>query len=154
VLLAAHLRASSQSARDEVALQLHPGGQGEHVAAFLPGDRDRVLGERAGDFLQRQAVLADLDEMVKQPGLLAADAVIQADQQAVQPPSQVFVLSRVHAPHSGAGKGVRAAGKPARSACHRQVGSLGPAVLPMPGLQREMTYRRRAERCGSCSWPA
>jgi hypothetical protein len=43
--------------------------------------------------------------MVKQPGLLAADAVIQADQQAVQPPSQVFVLSRVHAPHSGAGKG-------------------------------------------------
>jgi hypothetical protein len=29
-----------------------------------------------GDFLQRQAVLADLDEMVQQLGLLAADAVI------------------------------------------------------------------------------
>ena len=29
------LRAGRQSARDEAALQLHPGGQGEHVAAFL-----------------------------------------------------------------------------------------------------------------------
>jgi hypothetical protein len=34
-LLAACLRASRQSARDEVALQLHLGGKGEHVAAFL-----------------------------------------------------------------------------------------------------------------------
>ena len=68
-------------------MQFHPGSQGEHVAAFLPGDGDRVLGERAGNFLQRQAVLADLDEVVEQPGLLAADAVIQADQQAVQPPA-------------------------------------------------------------------
>ncbi len=70
-LLAAWVRASRQSARDEIALQLHLGGQGEHVAAFLPGDGDRVLGERAGDFLQRQAVLAGLDEVVKQLGLLA-----------------------------------------------------------------------------------
>jgi hypothetical protein len=51
-LLAANLRASCQSARYEVAIQLHPGGQGEHVAAFLPGDGDRVLGERASDFLE------------------------------------------------------------------------------------------------------
>jgi hypothetical protein len=60
--VAARLRARGQSARYQIVLQLHLGGQGEHVSAFLPGDRDRVLGERAGDFLQRQAVLADLDE--------------------------------------------------------------------------------------------
>ena len=74
-LLAARLRASRQSARDQVALQLHLGGQGEHVAAFLPGDGDRVLGERAGDFLQRQVVFADLDEVVRQLSLLPADSV-------------------------------------------------------------------------------
>ena len=66
-------RAGRPSARDEVALQLHPGGQGEHVAAFLPDDGDRILGERAGDFLQRQAV---------------------------QPTGQLLVVSRVHAHHS------------------------------------------------------
>jgi hypothetical protein len=73
-LPAAHLRASRQSARDEVALQFHLGVQGEHVAAFLPGDGDRVLGERAGDFLQRQAVLADVDEVVERSGAGSARA--------------------------------------------------------------------------------
>ena len=74
------------------------------------GDRDRVLGEGSGDLLQRQAVLADLDEVVQQLGLLAADAVIQADQQAVQPPGQVFLVSRVHVHHS---RGRQGAGQPA-----------------------------------------
>jgi hypothetical protein len=60
--VAARLRACGQSGGYQIVLQLHLGGQGEHVSAFLPGDRERVLGERAGDFLQRQAVLADLDE--------------------------------------------------------------------------------------------
>ena len=59
--MAVCLRARGQGARDEGAVQVHPGGQGEHVVAFLPGDGDRVLGERPGDLLQRQAVLADLD---------------------------------------------------------------------------------------------
>ena len=92
--MAVCLRARGQCARDEAAVQVHPGGQGQHVAVFLPGDRDRVLGEGSGDLLQRQAVLADLDEMVQQSALLAADAVIQADQQTIQPPGQVFVISR------------------------------------------------------------
>ena len=102
--MAVCLRTRGQCARDEAAVQVHPGGHGQHVAVFLPGDRDRVLGEGSGDLLQRQAVLADLDEMVQQPGLLAAVVVIQADQQAVQPPGQVSI-SRVHVHHSGAGKG-------------------------------------------------
>jgi hypothetical protein len=68
------------------------GGQGEHVAAFLPGDGDRVLGDGASDFLQSQAVLTDLDEVVLQLGLLAGYAAIQADQQAVQPPGQILVV--------------------------------------------------------------
>lgn len=38
------LRASRESARDEAGFQLHLDGQGHHVAAFLPGDGDRVLG--------------------------------------------------------------------------------------------------------------
>ncbi len=46
-LLAACVGASRQRARDDVALQRHPGGQGEHVGAFLAGDGDRVLGEHA-----------------------------------------------------------------------------------------------------------
>jgi hypothetical protein len=71
--LVAGLWAGCQCAGDEVAFQVHPGGQGEHVAAFLPGDGDRILGEGSGDFLQRQAVLADLDEVVEQAGLLAAN---------------------------------------------------------------------------------
>ena len=49
-LSVACLRARRQRARDEVALQVHPGGEGEHVAAFLPGDGDRVLGEGVGRF--------------------------------------------------------------------------------------------------------
>ena len=44
VLSVAFLRASRESARDEAGFQLHLGGQGHHVAAFLPGDGDRVLG--------------------------------------------------------------------------------------------------------------
>ena len=64
-----------QSTRDEAALQLHPVGQGHHVAAFLVRDRDRVLGEGSGDVLQRQAVLADVDDVVQPLGLLAADSV-------------------------------------------------------------------------------
>ncbi len=44
------------------------GGPGQDVLALLVGDRDYVLGERAGDFLQRQAVFAGFDEVVKQPG--------------------------------------------------------------------------------------
>jgi hypothetical protein len=44
-------------------------------ARSWPGDGGRVLGERAGGFLQRQAVLADHDEMVKQLGsMLVEDA--------------------------------------------------------------------------------
>lgn len=58
-------RAGRQSTRDEAAIQLHPGSQGHHVEAFLVRDRDRVLGEGSGDFLQRQAVLADLDDVVQ-----------------------------------------------------------------------------------------
>jgi hypothetical protein len=58
-------------------------GQGQHVAALFVGDRDLVLDEHPGDFLQRQAVFADLDEMVQQPCLLAAQPVLQPDQQAV-----------------------------------------------------------------------
>jgi hypothetical protein len=69
-------RAGRQSTRDEVAFQLHPVGQGHHVAAFLVRDRDRVLGEGSGHVLQRQAVLADVDDVVQPLGLLAADAVI------------------------------------------------------------------------------
>jgi hypothetical protein len=64
-----------------------------------------VLGEGAGDFLQRQAVFADVDEVVEQPGLLAADAVIQADQQAAQPPGQVLEVRRVHALSLRVGRG-------------------------------------------------
>jgi hypothetical protein len=41
--------------------------QAQHVVAFLVGDGDRVMGERASDLLQRQAVLADLDEAVLGP---------------------------------------------------------------------------------------
>jgi hypothetical protein len=100
----AHLRASRQSARDEVALQLHLGGQREHVAAFLPGVGDRVLSERAGDFLQRQAIFADVDEVVEHLSLLTVHAVIQADQQAVQSSGQLLVIDRVHAHRSRAGR--------------------------------------------------
>jgi len=58
-------------------------GHGQHVPALLIGDGDRVLGERTGNFLQRQAVFADLDEVVEQPGPLAAQAVLQRDQHPV-----------------------------------------------------------------------
>jgi hypothetical protein len=51
-------------------------GQGQHVAALFAGDGDLVLGERPGDFLQCQAVFADLGEMVQQPCLLAAQPVL------------------------------------------------------------------------------
>jgi len=44
------------------------------MSAFLPGDCDLVLSERASAFLQRQTVLAHLDEVVQQPGLLTAYA--------------------------------------------------------------------------------
>jgi hypothetical protein len=46
----------------EVALEFHLVLEIQHVAAFLVGDGDRVLGERAGDLFQRQAVLAGLDK--------------------------------------------------------------------------------------------
>jgi hypothetical protein len=72
-----------------------------------PGDRDRVLGERAGDFLQRQAALADLDEVVKQPGLLPADAVIQGDQKAVQP---TLPVPKISSAQVGGGYSVSAEG--------------------------------------------
>jgi hypothetical protein len=108
------LRASRQRARDEVAIQLHLGGKGEHVAAFLTGDGDRVMGERAGDFLQRQPILANLNEVVQQLGFLTTDAAIQADQQTVQPSGKIFVITRVHAHHSGAGKGTWVADRPVR----------------------------------------
>jgi hypothetical protein len=77
--------AGRQGTRDEVAFQLHPGGKGHHVEAFLVRDRDRVMGEDSGDVLQCQAVLADVDDVVQPLGLLAADAVIQADQQVCVP---------------------------------------------------------------------
>ncbi len=98
-LRTACLGASRQRARDEVPLQLHPGSQAEHVAAFLPGDGDRVLAERAGNFLQRQAVLADLDEVAQQLGFRTDCAVIQADHQAVQP------FFAVNWPHEVSGRG-------------------------------------------------
>jgi hypothetical protein len=53
------------------------------------------MGEDSGEVLQCQAVLADVDDMVHPLGLLAADAVTQADQQAVRPPGQLLVVSRV-----------------------------------------------------------
>jgi hypothetical protein len=40
--------------------------------AFLADGGDRVLGARAGDLLQCQAVFFGPDEVVQSPGLLAA----------------------------------------------------------------------------------
>jgi S-adenosylmethionine:diacylglycerol 3-amino-3-carboxypropyl transferase len=71
--------------RNEIALQVHLGRQGERDAALLPSDGDRVLHESACDLLRRQAILADLDEVVEQLDLLSAGTVIQADRQAIQP---------------------------------------------------------------------
>ena len=45
--------------------------------------------EGAGDLFQGQAVLADVDEVVQQPRLLAAEPVAQPDQEAVKPPGQI-----------------------------------------------------------------
>jgi len=81
--------------RNEV-VHLHRAGQRQHVTAFLTGDGDLVLGEGTGDFLQRQAVLSDLDEVVQQSCLPASQAALQSDQQAVQPPGQILVVSRIH----------------------------------------------------------
>jgi hypothetical protein len=38
------------------AVHLHIAGQGQHFAALLVDDGDRVLGERARDLFERQAV--------------------------------------------------------------------------------------------------
>jgi hypothetical protein len=51
-----------------LAVHRHLAGQDQDVLALLAGDRDHVLGERSGDFLQRQAVLAGFVVVVKQPG--------------------------------------------------------------------------------------
>ena len=45
-------------AQGNETVHLHPAGLGQRVAGLLAGDGDPVLGERASDFLQRQAVLA------------------------------------------------------------------------------------------------
>jgi hypothetical protein len=55
----------------------------QHGGSLLVGDGDGVLGERAADLFQRRAVFAGLDEVVQQPGLLAAQPVLQHDQQTV-----------------------------------------------------------------------
>ena len=87
-------RAEPQCAGDEV-IKVHRGGQGQHVPAFLVGDGHLGVGEHAGDVLEGQAVLAYLDEVVQQPIVLAVQPVIEPDEQAVQPPGQVFVVGRI-----------------------------------------------------------
>ena len=74
-------------------VHLHPAGQRQHVAPVLVGDFSPVLEECAADFLQREPVFAHLDEVVKQLCMLSAQPVVQPDQQAVQPPGQVLVIS-------------------------------------------------------------
>jgi len=53
------------------------------------------VGERAGDFLQGQAVLAYFDEVVQLPCVLAVQPVIEADEQVVQLSGQVFAGRRI-----------------------------------------------------------
>jgi hypothetical protein len=69
-------RAEAQCVRHQV-VDLHRAGQGQHVPALLVGDGDLLLGKRASDPLQCQAVLANLDEMMKQLRLLTSQPVLQ-----------------------------------------------------------------------------
>jgi hypothetical protein len=55
-----------------VAVGSQLGYPAKHVPVLLVGDGDLVLGERAGYFLQCQAVLARLDELMRQLRLLTA----------------------------------------------------------------------------------
>ena len=57
-----------------------------HGRADVQAAGRSFLGERAGDFFKRQAVFAYLDEVVQQLRLLTSQAVLEHDQQAVQPP--------------------------------------------------------------------
>jgi hypothetical protein len=72
----------------------------------------------AGDF--RQAVFADVDEVVEQLSLLTVHAVIQADQHAVQSSGQLLVIGRVHAHRSRAGKRSEQSASQPRPAHYRQ----------------------------------
>jgi hypothetical protein len=79
--VAACLRARGQCARDEAALQVHPGAQGKHVAALLPCDGDRVLGEGA-EQARRKAGIA----ITRPPGRTWSSPAAPAPASPAPPP--------------------------------------------------------------------
>jgi hypothetical protein len=110
----------------EIALQwrpvrpgqrVDPVGQRQHAGAFPVRDADRAVRQRPGDLLQRQAVVTGVDELVDYRGIITVQAVLQADQQPVQPSGEVLVEAWVHGHHSG------------------QAGRAPALVLALPGLR-------------------
>lgn len=76
-----------------------------------------------------QAVLADVDNVVQPLGLLAGDAVVEADQQAVQPSGQVLEVRRVHVLSLRVGRG-----DPGQRGRVRRPGPGGQPGGDLPGL--------------------
>jgi hypothetical protein len=61
----------------------------------VPDLPDLIVQLRADDFLQGKAVLAYFDEAVQLPYVFTGQPVIEADEQAVQPPGQVVAGRRI-----------------------------------------------------------
>lgn len=72
---------------------LHPACQRQHVIALLAGDGRLGQAEHAGDLVQCQAVLTDLDVVVRFPGPLGSQPVLYRDQDPVQASRQIVPRS-------------------------------------------------------------
>src|ERR1700730_13863856 len=89
----------------EIALQWRPvrlgqrvdlAGQREHAGTFPVRDGERAVRQGPGDPLQRQAVMAGVDELVDYRGIVAVQPILQADQQTIEPSGEVLVEAWIH----------------------------------------------------------
>lgn len=84
-----------KSARDTVA-HLHPLHECEHVGPLVWGERLLVLAQNVSHLFECEPEFVRVDELGDQRDVLARKPIIQADEEAVQLPGDLFVGGEIH----------------------------------------------------------
>ena len=81
--------------RNTVA-HLHPFREAEYVGPLVGGQRMLVFAQHVGHLFEGETQFVRVDELGDQRDVFAGESVIQADEEAVHFPGDLFVVGTIH----------------------------------------------------------